>query len=78
MPARLNSPRAKFMAAVTEETFQVMLGEAKSRGISVQELLRAVIIPEWVRGVRVANLITASPIAEPRAYIQRREGRTPF
>jgi len=78
MPARLNSPMAKFMASVTEETFQVLLGEAKSRGISVQELLRAVIIPDWVRGVRIASMITSSPIAESRAYIQRREGRTPF
>jgi hypothetical protein len=29
MPARPNSPIAKFMASVTEETFQVLLGEAK-------------------------------------------------
>ena len=38
---------AKFMASVAEETFQVLMGEVKSRGISVQELLRAVIIPDW-------------------------------
>jgi len=78
MPAGLGSPMAKFMASVTEDTFNVLLGEAKSRGISVQELLRAVIIPDWVRRVRMANLITTSPMAEPRAYAQRRDGRTSF
>jgi hypothetical protein len=66
------------MASVTEETFQLLLSEAKSRGISVQELLRAVIIPDWVRGVRMASMITTAPIAEPRGDIQRRDGRTPF
>ena len=78
MPAGLGSPMAKFMATVNEETFRVLAGEAKSRGISVQELLRAVIIPDWVRGMRMANLITASPIIEPRAYIQRPHERDPF
>ena len=79
MPTRLNLPMAKFMASVTEETFQLLLGEARSRGISVQELLRAVIIPDWVRGARIASsMITTSPVAEPRAYIQRQDGRTLF
>ena len=32
-----------------EGPFQVILSEAKKRGVTVQELLRAVILPEWVR-----------------------------
>jgi len=39
----------KIMLSVAEETFLTMLTLAKKRGISIQELLRAVIVPEWVR-----------------------------
>ncbi len=37
------------MLALREESFRVILSEAEQRGVSVQELLRAVIVPEWVR-----------------------------
>ena len=39
----------KVMVAFGPQTFSMLEGEAKERGISVQELLRAVIIPEWFR-----------------------------
>ena len=37
------------MLSMGEETFLNMSYQAKKRGISVQELLRAVIVPEWVK-----------------------------
>jgi len=37
----------KVMVAFGPQTFTLLDTEAKQRGISVQELLRAVIIPEW-------------------------------
>jgi hypothetical protein len=37
------------MLSVGEETFLTVSSQAKRRGISVQELLRAVIVPEWVK-----------------------------
>jgi len=40
---------AKFMLSIREESFRIVLSEAQERGVSVQELVRAVIIPEWVR-----------------------------
>ena len=40
---------AKFMLSLHDEPFALLSGEAKDRGIKVQELIRAVIIPEWVR-----------------------------
>ena len=40
---------AKFMLSVREESFTTISAEAKARGISVQELLRAVVVPDWVR-----------------------------
>ncbi len=40
---------AKFMLSLRDENFQLLTLEAQQRGISVQELIRAVIIPDWVK-----------------------------
>jgi hypothetical protein len=37
------------MLSIRDESFQIISAEARDRGVSVQELLRAVIVPEWVR-----------------------------
>ena len=37
------------MLSVHEESFKTIAAEASDRGISVQELLRAVVVPDWVR-----------------------------
>ena len=39
----------KFILSIRDQSFQTISSEAKERGVSVQELLRAVIVPEWVR-----------------------------
>ncbi len=39
----------KIMLSLADETFLTVSSQAKKRGISVQELLRAVIVPEWVK-----------------------------
>jgi hypothetical protein len=39
----------KIMLSMGDETFLTVSSQAKKRGISVQELLRAVIVPEWVK-----------------------------
>ena len=39
----------KVMVAFGQQTFDLLDGEAKERGVTVQELLRAVIIPDWFR-----------------------------
>jgi len=44
-----SSAIAKFMLSVHEESFKTIAAEASERGISVQELLRAVVVPDWVR-----------------------------
>jgi len=40
---------AKFMLSLREENFKLLETEADDRGITVQELIRAVIIPDWVK-----------------------------
>jgi len=45
------------MVAFDEEVFRELNRDAKSRDISLQALLRAVVIPEWIRlgGVTIAE-----------------------
>ena len=40
---------AKFMLSLRDENFNLLMTEASDRGITVQELIRAVIIPDWVK-----------------------------
>jgi hypothetical protein len=47
----------KFILSVGDGTFKVLASEAKRRDVTVQQLLRAVIVPEWVRD----NLESAPP-----------------
>ncbi|HZD12854.1 MAG TPA: hypothetical protein VE177_04975 [Candidatus Binatus sp.] len=37
------------MLSIGNESFALLSSEARDRGIKVQELIRAVIIPEWTR-----------------------------
>ena len=39
---------AKFILSVGDGTFKILASEAKRRDVTVQQLLRAVILPEWV------------------------------
>ena len=37
------------MVAFGEQTFTLLSEEARARGITIQELLRAVVIPDWFK-----------------------------
>lgn len=39
----------KFMQTLDQEILDKLTDLAKQRGIAIQELIRAVIIPEWLR-----------------------------
>jgi len=39
----------KFMQTLSPEIYEKLLKIAKERGIKVQELIRSVIIPEWLK-----------------------------
>lgn len=59
---------AKFMLSLRDENFKLLENEAGDRGITVQELIRAVIIPDWVK---VNTLIKPNDSGNPekvRAY----------
>ncbi len=47
---------SKLMLSLGRSNFRLLINEAEERGISVQELLRAVIIPDWVQRAAVAKV----------------------
>jgi hypothetical protein len=49
---------AKFIMSIGDEAFKVLGTEAKNRDVTVQQLLRAVIVPEWIR----QNLDNGTPV----------------
>jgi hypothetical protein len=53
------------MVAFGEQTFTLLSEEARARGISIQELLRAVVIPDWFKA-KYEPLPRHNPIVERR------------
>jgi hypothetical protein len=45
----VNKISYKVMVAFGEQTFTLLSEEARARGITIQELLRAVVIPDWFK-----------------------------
>ncbi len=61
---------AKFMLSLRDENFQLLTVEAQERGISIQELLRAVIIPDWVKQESLVKTAAASrSLGQTRAMV---------
>ncbi len=68
-------PMSKFMLSVRLENFRLLENAAEQRGISVQELLRAVIIPDWVH--KVASE-TIKPYLRPLQFAKERLASAPL
>ena len=45
----------KFMVALDERVFGELDRRARNRNISIQEFLRAVVVPEWIRSENMAR-----------------------
>lgn len=66
---------AKFMLSLRDENFKLLMNEAHDRGITVQELIRAVIIPDWVK---VSALTKPSGNGEKIRAYPNSNGRDPI
>jgi hypothetical protein len=70
---------AKFIMSVGDETLRILTTEAEKRNVRVQQLIRAVIVPEWVRdnlmmsGIQSDRREIASHLTRPSVYNMRRE-----
>jgi hypothetical protein len=60
----------KFVVVIRDENFQLLSLEAEDRGISIQELIRAVIVPDWFRNRNDSKVRTESSLL--RAPLLRR------
>jgi len=47
---------AKLMVSIGDANFRLLSLEARDRGITLQELLRAVIVPDWVRSSNISRI----------------------
>jgi hypothetical protein len=63
------------MVAFGEQTFTLLSEEARARGITIQELLRAVVIPDWFKA-KYEPLPRHNPIGERR--IREEEPVSPY
>jgi hypothetical protein len=51
----------KFMQTLSPTVYGFLGEEARRRGISVQQLVRAIIIPEWLEKLEKGKKMTARP-----------------
>ncbi len=56
------------MLSLRDENFQLLISEAQDRGISIQELIRAVIIPDWVKTVDSLKVSAGASVATRRLF----------
>ncbi len=63
------------MVAFGEQTFTLLSEEARERGITIQELLRAVVIPDWFKA-KYEPAPKRNPIAE--RSVREEEPVTPY
>jgi len=67
------------MMSVGDETLRVLTTEAEKRNVRVQQLIRAVIVPEWVManlgisGIRSDRREIAPQLTRPSVYNMQRE-----
>jgi len=40
---------AKFIMSIGDNAYDVLSNEAKNRDVTVQQLLRAVVVPDWIK-----------------------------
>lgn len=40
---------AKFIMTIGNESFNVLVDEARQRDVTIQQFLRAVVVPDWIR-----------------------------
>ncbi len=70
--------RAKFMQTLEIPVLLALEAEAKRRGLTMQEFVRAVVVPEWmeVHNLRPANppLTARPPEIRPEIRVNRLKG----
>lgn len=61
---------AKLVVSIGDANFRLLSSEARERGISMQELIRAIIVPDWVRIVNHQKVQPESPRVESVPFVE--------
>lgn len=61
---------AKFIMSIGDGAYDVLANEARNRDVTVQQLLRAVVVPEWIRqnGEGQAPMLNGSNLIPSSIY----------
>jgi hypothetical protein len=61
------------MLSLRDENFKLLMTEAGDRGITVQELIRAVIIPDWAKANTLVRPVATQDKIRPYSPTNGRE-----
>ncbi len=61
----------KFMQSLGEENYHRLLAEAKARDVTVQALLRTIVIPDWLKAAPTGQANIQNTLAQPTRLLSR-------
>ena len=73
----------KFMQSLGEENYHRLLAEAKARDVTVQALIRTIVVPEWLKATPVEQTGIQNTMTQPTSLLSRtgiltEQARRPF
>jgi hypothetical protein len=61
----------KFMQSLGEENYHRLVAEAKARDVTVQALIRTIVVPDWLRAVPTGQASIQSTMTQPTSLLAR-------
>jgi hypothetical protein len=73
----------KFMQSLGEDNYHRLLAEAKARDVTVQALIRTIVVPDWLKAAPTGQANIQTSIAKPAGLLARtgiltEQARRPF
>ncbi len=61
----------KFMQSLGEDNYHRLLAEAKARDVTVQALIRTIVIPDWLKAAPTGQTNIQNTLAQPTRLLSR-------
>src|SRR5213080_5617310 len=61
----------KFMQSLGEENYHRLLAEAKARDVTVQALIRTIVVPDWLKAAPTGQVNIQNTLAQPTSVLAR-------
>jgi hypothetical protein len=73
----------KFMQSLGEDNYHRLLAEAKARDVTVQALIRTIVVPDWLKAAPTGQANIQNTLAQPTSLLARtgiltEQARRPF